>query len=341
MIEHERAYVFTHEGIKKFLQDHPVSNGSTIDTCEWERITDSYLSDSLRIRTYEATDQYFLTKKTGDKSRGYRFQNEEAISKEVADILIASADLVVKKDRRHILTDGRYTITVDLLESPMKIAILEIEALDEVLYPIPVDVTHRFFDVELTECPLNTYSLLRRKIGICGAASSGKTETAKILSHTLNTSFRSNSFHVIEFAHTFIQKYRRLPQFADHFFIWYGQFSRENDAGDANIVISDCPTFLTYIYIMHYQNVDFGPESALYMSKIYKRVLFDLQSYTDIIFLELQDYVENNIRYQSQDEAKEIEDRIRRFLSDHKVPHKNATYRDHKKILNELFFINQ
>lgn len=335
MIEHERSYVFTHAAAKEFLETHKHSDPILLE--------DFYLSKGTRIRHYKGeTEVYKVTQKTGDKADGFRFEKEEEISAVAAELLKPQATLIISKNRYFIHTDhDGYTVSMDIVHSPMRLAILEIEANDEIRYPVPANICETIFGKRWKECPLCAMKLFKRKVGICGAPSSGKTETAKIISYVLNTKYKANSFHVVEFATTFIQKYNRVPKFPDQFYVWYGQFAREHDAEKANIVISDCPTFLSYIYMVHLQQFDFSEESALYLSKIYKRVVFDLLSYTDIIFLKIKEYSDNNIRYQSAEEAAKIEDRIRRFLEDHRVPHVEATYDDADDILKGLFYINE
>ncbi len=343
MIEHERSYIFTHEGMNRFITSQNLS------VVEETMIEDCYIAKDLRIRRSAHGgnkgwfgDKYVLTKKKGDKSKGYRFEEEVELPANAANILCEDADLVVSKSRFHIASDSHYKVTIDFCSSPMKLAILEIEADEEVACPLPLDICNKIFNtkLDLIECPLSAHSLFKRRIGICGGPSSGKSELAKIISHIMNTEYDGNSFHVTEFATSFIQKYNRNPQFLDQFFVWYGQREREKDANRSDIILSDCPTFLSYIYMLKMKKFDFSSQSAFALSKIYKRVLFDLQGYTDIIFLQIQNYKENNIRYQTEVEARDIERRIAQFLDDHVVPYMKATYFDHRRIFDELFHIN-
>lgn len=87
-------------------------------------------------------------------------------------------------------------------------------------------------------------------------------------------------------------------------------------------------------------NINFCESTALYASKIYKRVLFDLNSYTDMIFLHTQEHVDNGVRYQTPEESLNIQSRIAQFLQDHNIPHVTATYHDADQLLLDLFFIN-
>lgn len=352
MIEHERSYVFTHEGAHEFLKKQGCPRD---DPQSCKHIEDYYLGKGMRVRKSwsETTDNapvsYVFTRKTGEKSKGYRFEFEEEISETLAEQMTADTVMRVKKIRRILNIpravssdqEAAYVVTMDFIEEPMRLAILEIEALSEVVYPIPVDITYKLFGVQLKECPLCAYKLFNRHIGISGGPSSGKSETAKILSHTLNTEHNANAFHVAEFATTFIQKYNKNPNFWEEFFIWHGQHEREHSADSANIVISDCPTFLTYIYLLHLPKDAFSDDTALVLAKMYKRVLFDIDWYTDLIFLELKSYRENKVRYQSFEEAIQIQNRIRGFLDDHHIAYTTYDYTKKDEMLRDLFYINE
>ncbi len=354
MIEHERSYIFTHEGAHEFLEKqgyptrlNPEDRANVGDL--W--IEDSYLGKGMRVRKSwidpgreqlsPSSVSYVFTRKTGEKANGYRFEFEENISDTLAKNVIIDTAMRVKKRRCKIPVSEEYTVTMDFVEEPMKIAVLEIEALSEVVFPIPIDITQKLFGVDLKECPLCTYTLFNRHIGIAGGPSSGKSETAKILSHVINTEYSGNSFHVAEFATTFIQKYKKNPSFWEEFFIWHGQHEREHSADLANIVISDCPTFLTYIYLVHLPKDEFSDSTALVLAKMYKRVLFDIKWYSDLIFLNLLNYKENHIRYQSKKEAEVIETRIVQFLDDHNISYSIYDYTQKDDMLKDLFYINE
>lgn len=343
MIEHERAYMFTWEDIMELAK----SKNFALEEEPLPSIEDHYLQRGVRVRhrRNSSQEQWILVRKVGDKSKGHRFEDEVEIDPKAGEILASQEQFRVVKNRYRVTgltTERPYKITVDFIEKPMRVACLEIEAGDPISMPIPADIIQRLYGMELRECPLCTWDYFNRKIGICGAPSCGKTETAKWLSHTLNTKFSGNAFHVAEYATTFIQKYNRPPEFGDQLILLYGQRAREAAAAKANIVLSDSPTFLNLMYSQMSYPGPFSEKSALHLAKIYKEVLFDINTYTDIIFLTLQSYVENNIRYQSgETEARNIEQRISMFLNDHKIPHSTSTYRDAEAILNNLLHLNK
>ena len=345
MVEHERSYVFTWDGAKKFLARLNIPWPKTPKRI----ICDHYLSCELRIRMSDGEQTAVVTRKKGNKADGYRIELEEDLGREAAEILVEKANLCVRKKRYDVPfdaskvycpNDANVKVVLDLIEKPMRLAVIEIEAVSESLYPLPEDICNRVFGMELLSCPLSTYDYFIRKIGICGGPSSGKSETASVIAHRVNTEFGGNAFHVAEFATTFIQKYQRTPSFQDQFLIWHGQHERELNAKSAGIVVSDCPSFLAYIYLMFLNREKFSPRFALYCSKMYKRALFDIDGYSDLVFLSMQECVDNNVRYQSVEEAKEIEGRIRQFLGDHRISHVSSSCCDVDGLFSKLFWIN-
>lgn len=330
--ENERAYVFTHDGIQKFLQDRNLELSSP------KNIEDFYIDENTRVRN--VNDTFILTKKTGLKQSGFRKEEETTISSEAFNILKKLHKIRVSKTRFKIMEHENFKITCDLITFPMKLAILEIESMspDHVVTELTVN---EIFDAHLTECPLSSFNLFKRRIGICGGPSSGKSSTAQYFTNLLNTRFNANAFHVVEYATSFIQKYERTPEIYDQFYIWHGQREREIKASKANIVISDCPTFLSYVYMLIANKPSIQNKLALHYSKIYKRSMFDVcELYTDIIFLKMQNYVDNNIRFQSKNDALYIENRIKQFLDEHNVKHIETNYFENNKTLRNLFYIN-
>ena len=175
-IELERAYVFQYESVPHILK---FLRASTIGFVL--NIRDNYLGPDLRIR-HVARDKLInwntpeLMRKSGDKKSGRRIEESRNIDPETAAILIVDSRLQVIKKRYNIHTEGSgFVVALDIVESPMKIAILEIESKNGQMPPTASEI----FNVDLIECPLASWDLFRQKIGICGAPSSGKTETAK------------------------------------------------------------------------------------------------------------------------------------------------------------------
>lgn len=337
-IELERAYVFSCESVPhilNFLGAKMVGIPS--------KIQDDYLSPDLRMRliTREVDLKYnqaTLIRKSGNKSSGQRIEESRNIDPETSNILVSDSKLRVRKTRYNIYhASPNFKITLDVVELPMKIAILEIESTNGQMPPTANDL----FGVDLLECPLAAWDLFRQKIGICGAPSSGKTEVAKILSGLLNIKLKANSCYVPEYTTSFIQKYNRHPIAMDQFMLWYSQRAREDNATSrANIVISDCPTFLSYVYMIFHNKNKMDTRFRIQLTKLYKRVLEDVESYGHIIYLRPKNLTENNIRFHSQAEIYEIANRIYAFLKWHNIPHTIAEREDARKILKRIFFMN-
>ena len=335
-VEYEKSYVFTHEKAKTFIESHNLQIKSE------EQIEDYYLDDQTRIRKISNGKDLHITKKIGNKKDGHRIEKASFIPVAAFESLVHLVKTVIKKTRQTLICPNnylnQYLVTMDFVHEPMRLAILEAESGEY----FPGYPSISLFGENLKECPLSACSLFNRKITLCGTSSSGKTETAKKLSHVLNTQFSANSYHVPEFATTFIQKYKINPSFWNEFLIYSGQLEREQNANHlANIIVSDCPTFLTYIYLSHLPKDKFSKQTALVFAKMYKRVLFDISRYTDIVLLNLIDYKENNVRYQKgKEEALEIENRIISFLNDHNIVYTLYDYTQFDEIVNDLFYLN-
>lgn len=346
--EIEDSYIFTYNGANK-IHDILISEGFKTNP-DPIFIKDYYLDNEIRFRQEkDLFNSVTLCSKDGNKNT-IRTETNIPANIDPKDIdtffntIGSSAKLKVIKNRYFYTHDiqTNWKISVDYVQQPAKLAIFEIER-DEYFGD---NTCSQWFSClfeergQFIKCPLNAVEYFNRKIGICGAPSSGKSETAKIISHKLNTQLGMNSFHVTEYATSFIQKYKRPPSFADQILIWLGQHNRENDSSKANIILSDCPSFLSYIYMLIADKPEMSEETSLYMSKIYKRVLFDMVKYTDMIFLELQDYNENGIRYQSPEQAMFIEKKIKEFLVGHNIKYNKYSFNDVDKIINDLFYLN-
>ena len=338
-VELERSYVFSHESIP-----HIPEFLGTKTTGFMLNVQDDYLNPHLRIRTIGKSVDHIiieqqLTRKSGEKRSGQRNEENCSIDRKTADVLITDSKLQVIKKRYSIVSKGPgFIVTLDVIEAPMKIAILEIESTNGKTPPTAKEV----FGTGLRECPFAAWDLFKQKIGICGAPGSGKTETAKALSHLLNVHLHANSFHVPEYATSFIQKYNIYPNVMDQFMIWYSQRARESYAtSKANIVVSDCPTFLSYVYMIFHNKNKINTQIRIHITKLYKRVLEDIDEYSHIIYLKPRNLVENNIRFQSIKEVQNISELIGAFLRWHNIPHTVAKCGDEQKILENLFFMNK
>jgi len=336
--EIENSYIFDNESLKRLLS---CGGYELIDPVD---ITDYYISKDTRIRAQTKSEHtlYFLQHKIGEKASGVRDEESIEISVEVVRLLSQQAGLIVKK-RRYRLRAHSYlwvTITVDFIESPLKIVVAECEVnnRNQVLPPLHQILGYRF---PLISCPLSAWDYFHRRIGICGAPSSGKSEVSRLFTTVINTVFDGNAFPTQEYATTFIQKYDRCPSFVEQFLVYEGQKTRELDAlRRSNIVISDCPTFLSYLYAVLYKKESLNPVNSLMLGKLYKGVLLDIQNYTDIVFLRFKKYRENGIRFNDEVAAKLIDNQIEVFLQNHNIFYIESYCEDWQCALERLLYLN-
>jgi len=336
-VEKERSYIFKFDDLIKLVTKFPSYSESQLKT---DTIEDYYLNKNLRLR--KKNDKISMEHKSDGKKEDGREEESEKISENWFNLLKEKAILKVVKKRQTILTEPNdYVITLDIVSEPMRLLIVEIESLNGGDPPrlenfIPVDTRFR-------TCPLSAWNYFKRKIAICGAPSSGKTSTAQWITNNINTEFGGRSFCPIEYATSYIQKYDKIPNINDQYMIWECQNSRENDAlAKCDMVISDSPTFLSYIYgLITSKDMDINDKNIL-LSKLYKRSLEGLCEYEQIFFLHLLDYKENGIRYNKAGEAKYINDMIYNFLRQHGMYQSTyMTYEDREYILSDILYLNE
>lgn len=333
-LEKERSYIFRLTDIYKLTSYFPDYSSKNIKT---DTIEDYYLNKNLRLR--KENDLLIIQNKTDGNKIDGRQETYSFINQQIFDLLKLHSKLKIIKKRQQLLIDNDFVVTLDIFDCPAKILILEIESLNGNIPPQLEDVIK---SKSFVECPLSAWNYFKRKIAICGAPSSGKTLTAKYISNILNIDFGINSLNTTEYATSFIQKYKRNPTFNDQFMIWHSQSKRENDAQKtSDLVISDCPTFLSYIYgCLLSENIKIENKNIL-LSKLYKRCLEDLYDYEQIFFLNLVNYEENNIRYNGKQESEKIQHFIIKFLEQHGIQFGNYTYNDKSDVLKDILYLNE
>jgi len=325
MHEHELSYICDYDFAKSIVTYLPSSAQK-----------DYYLDKDFRFRVLD--DKMEMTQKIGNKASGYRLEKNSLLNNcSVAnEILKNKAPLYIEKTRY----EGN-GFTVDLIEYPMKIGIIEIEredASDLVSYK----ATAKAFG--LVECPLSAWDYHKRKIGIMGGPSSGKTTVAKSVSMHLNNKLKANTSDVVEYATSFIQKTGRIPTFEDQAWIFIKQQEREKAVSKtSNITISDCPAFLSYIYATHALRNKNGDEHTDYAIKsLYKRAVESLDNYQSLFLLETINYRKNGVRYHNMDQSNAIKNEINDFIINHgrKSLIKEYNYNDVDKIINDILYMN-
>jgi len=334
-IEKERSYVFRSIDIDNLAKVFPSYSSNEMTTTY---INDYYLNKNLRLRHLE--NNYLLENKSDNKKEEGREETSTKIDWPSFNLLRNKTKLIVNKKRRILHKENnKFIVTVDIVSHPINILIVEVESLDGITLPSLEDF---FTGRKFATCPLSAWDYFKRKIAICGAPSSGKTSTAQWLTNKINTEFHGIAFCPIEYATSFIQKYDKYPNIHDQYMIWESQNSRERDALDkCNMVISDSPTFLSYVYgLLTSKDIDINDKNIL-LSKLYKRSLEGLYEYEQIFFLNLVRYKENGIRYNTEDEAIKIHDLIREFLENHGIKFGDYTYNNKEQMLSDILYLNE
>lgn len=326
--EIELSFIFDYNKTKEMVKN--INNFS--------EIVDYYIDENHRIRI--TPDEIFATKKNGDKSSGMREEIDIELdySEEIIEFAESCSKLKIEKTRYYY--DSLQNFTIDLVESPIKVAILEIEFDNkEDLKKTKQDAN----EAGLIESGLNAWNYCKRKIAIAGGPSSGKTSIAKGLCLNLNNNYNANASDVVEYATSFIQRENRIPIFEDSCWIYTKQSEREQTvAKTANIVISDCPPFLSYIYaVRQMRKMESSPHTDFALQALYKRAVHSLKAYEQIIVMNLVEYKENGVRYHNKKQSLEIREDIIKFLENHGRRFKSYNYNQLNDITKDVLYMNE
>lgn len=162
------------------------------------------------------------------------------------------------------------------------------------------------------------------KIGIIGAPSAGKTSTAASLTLLVKNNKEYTCHHVTEFATDFLQRHNHEITMVEQLIFLNEQIQREHLASlKNNIIITDSPVLLCYLYARNLNNM--SPSHTLAISYIYDRVLSHLSTYDCIVLKKLKGFKTNGIRRNDPQEAERINQQIINFLEDHNIQHIDGT----------------
>lgn len=313
-----------------FVGANPVKRGE-------DDITDTYLSKSLRIRRSGKDGLVELTGKTGDKA-AVRVEKTDSITGSAADSLgNALGQLTVRKTRESFTLNGAavdLVITIDTVESPMKVKMAEIECDESTFQRITADTT-------LKRNTKSAWDYFKRKIGIAGGPSSGKTVKARAIANELSCNYDVRAEQIIEFVRTYIARHG-VPTFEMQPIIGAVQERMERDAAHNTVLVTDSPAFLSYIYAKYFmQGPLTGPRSFV-LAQMYSLGLASLGSYSDLLLLRPQTVKEDGIRAQDDAAALDLYRQIKGFMDSH-----NASYmlcdcmKNVGEIVEEIYNINK
>lgn len=128
------------------------------------------------------------------------------------------------------------------------------------------------------------------RIGISGAAGTGKTSTARALASQCRSIDGLNRIELIsEYARHYINKYGQIDFIWEQYIIFENQFDRERsvDNGQVDVLITDCPIQLSYAYALELRGKTEIPpkKEAMILNEMYKKLnLINYSSCYDFIF---------------------------------------------------------
>ena len=281
-----------------------------------EKINEIYLDPNNKLRA-EGDKKHFIS--NGDIIEIYEGSTQ---FQSVFDNFISAGKLELAYTQ--YLLGG--TIKINIYEKPMSIAFIYIGG----SAPNP----------NIPHCNLDEYKYFKRRIGISGGPSSGKTSVAQQLSLKLNIDYKANSSTVVEYATSFIQKQGRIPTLQDQIWLYVKQKEREEIVNKTtNFVISDSPIWLQYIYAlrcMHKTEHTPVTEHTLGLFSRYAAEALNLYDFN--IILNPVVYEENGVRFHNMEQSKEISDKCIEFLKDNGYTFKAYTYTQVDRMVSDFLY---
>lgn len=348
--EAEISFCFPYEAssgdMKMLLKTISKALGATKLTVAGSKpVTDYYINPSTRLR--DNNGKLTIDQKSGDKA-GIRDEKTSAITREAMDMLRGEARLTVAKERFGITADqskgtplgeiGPLDITIDRIHAPMRVTIVDIECQEK---------DFRFLSEQFEPLqPLrrnkkSAWHYFTRKIGFCGAPSSGKSAMTRKLVNALSIDYDMQAEQITEYARTHIARYG-TPKWHVQPSIMAGQRALEQDAKHATVLVTDSPIFLGYIYMKHYIEGALDAEAIHMLSQAYSDALSSAAQYTDLLLLAPREPKADGIRITNTSSIATIHDEIEKFLTDHNIAHASCLCTDSVySIIENLYNINK
>ncbi|MCK5018809.1 MAG: ATP-binding protein [Candidatus Peribacteraceae bacterium] len=304
-------------------------------------IKDFYLEKNLRIRAEFDPEngnpiKTILCKKGEHNGRG-REESETIIEDTLVKFFEGNSQLTVVK-HRFVFTFKNHPkwknvgVVIDHVESPIKMKRVEIEAIDD---PDIIDEIQKIpFLKSWKRETRPSWVYFKRKIGIAGPPSSGKTTVARAFVNFLSVTYGATVEYVNEYARTHIARYG-VPHWYVQPLIMWSQDRRENDSSTYPMFVTDSPKFLAYIYALFNRTGNLDDEAIYILSKLYKASLYAAKDYSDLILLTPKSVKAEGIRYQDDNDAEALYSMMKGFLFNHDI---NFIECDYNHALEELAY---
>lgn len=158
------------------------------------------------------------------------------------------------------------------------------------------------------------------KIAVISGPGTGKTTLCKEVDNILGL-MGKNSGLCLEFARTYVNRFGPPANVFEQFVVYQGQKRREDDLARCEYIICDNATFLCYVYATF--NIDFRNDKERYaLNELYNMALKDMFSYDEIFYIPREfSLSRDGTRYQGEEEALLVDEKIRAFLLFHNLPY--------------------
>jgi nicotinamide riboside kinase len=171
------------------------------------------------------------------------------------------------------------------------------------------------------------------KVGIVGSPSTGKTTLAEGISYSFKSLGKYNRIDLItEYAREFVSNFG-IPTTADQKHILDMQIRNEEISKDADLMITDSPFWLCYIYACHTFNNN--KKDSYYLNKIHEYIINNIYNY-DVVFyipFSIEFYKNVNIKdgqriHEDISEIAEIDGKIKSFMNLHGICYHSVQSRE-------------
>ncbi|AGL00940.1 AAA family ATPase [Desulfoscipio gibsoniae] len=162
-----------------------------------------------------------------------------------------------------------------------------------------------------------------RKIAILGGPGTGKTTLCKQLDVEYSLAGYISDV-CLEYARTYIARYGTPFTIFEQFLLYEGQKRRENELRHCDIIFCDNATILNYVYGL--MNCDFKSDKETYaLIKLFEWAMKDLPGY-DVFYIPREfAFEKDGIRYQDDEYAVVVDQKIKNFLDIMNVPYVEIT----------------